>query len=104
MIRIVVIRNEQHQILGCSIDGHAGFAEHGYDIVCAAVSALSCTAMLGLAQVAKQEGTYENASGRCEITLSGEITQESQAILETMVLGLSEISKQYSNLVNISDK
>ena len=36
---IVVEINRQ----GVTIDGHAGFAEHGKDIVCAGVSALAIT-------------------------------------------------------------
>jgi uncharacterized protein YsxB (DUF464 family) len=34
--------------------GHANYAEHGKDIVCAAVSAIMQTALLGLQAVAEQ--------------------------------------------------
>lgn len=36
------------------ISGHAEFAEHGKDIVCASVSTILQTAQLGLMQVARQ--------------------------------------------------
>ena len=52
-----------------------------YDIVCAAVSALSATAMLGLTQIARQEGEYANSEGQCDIVLSGTINQSGQDIL-----------------------
>ena len=50
MIKIHIRRNEAQQIVACSINGHAGYDEHGYDIVCAAVSVLSCTAIWGYNQ------------------------------------------------------
>lgn len=103
MIKIQVSRNEAQQIVGCRISGHAGYDEHGYDIVCAAISALSCTAILGLQSIAKQDGTYENSSGSCNISLNGTITESGQAILATMILGFQEIAKQYDDFVSLSE-
>lgn len=103
MIAVVVGRNEAQELVSCVITGHAEYDDPGYDIVCAAVSALSATAILGLMQVAKQKGRYENESGRCEIECFGPIAPASQAILETMLLGLVEISRQYADFVTVSD-
>ena len=72
-------------------------------IVCAAVSALTATAMLGLTQIAQQEGEYTNSEGRCDIVLSGTINQSGQDILGTMLLGLEEISRQYPEFVQIHE-
>ena len=33
MISIEINRNRAGQIVGCHIDGHAGYDDHGYDIV-----------------------------------------------------------------------
>ena len=93
MISIEIDRNQAGQVVGCHIDGHAGYDDHGYDIVCAAVSVLSCTA-----------GDYSNASGSCEMVLRGSLTPSGQDILETMILGLAEVSRQYPEFVQISDK
>lgn len=41
MIKIVAFRNKEH--IGFEIKGHADYDDHGYDIVCAAVSILSHT-------------------------------------------------------------
>ena len=71
MVSIGIQRNSENQVIGCHLSGHAGYDEHGFDIVCAAVSALTATAMLGLTQIAKQEGEYTNSEGRCDIVLSG---------------------------------
>ena len=99
MISIEINRNRAGQIVGCHIDD-----DHGYDIVCAAVSVLSCTAILGLQERAGQEGDYSNASGSCEMVLRGSLTPSGQDILETMILGLAEVSRQYPEFVQISDK
>ena len=103
MIKIHIRRNEAQQIVACSINGHAGYDEHGYDIVCAAVSVLSCTAILGLQSVAEQQGIYANSSGECTIELQGAITEKGQAILATMVLGFQEIARQYDDFVSLSE-
>ena len=55
MVSIGIQRNSDGQVVGCHMSGHAGYDEHGFDIVCAAVSALSATAMLGLTQIARQD-------------------------------------------------
>lgn len=105
MIRINVKRNQAHQIIEAHISGHAEYADHGYDIVCAAVSVLSQTAILGLHNVAKQMMDYQIDSDTAEyyVKLLSPITEASQAILETMVLGLQNIAHQYSDFVTISD-
>ena len=61
MVSIGIQRNSEDQVIGCHLSGHAGYDEHGFDIVCAAVSALSATAMLGLTQIAQQEGNIRIA-------------------------------------------
>ncbi len=101
MISIGIQRNVENHIVGCTISGHAGYDNHGYDIVCAAVSVLSATAMLGLTEIAHQDGDYSNESGRCDMVLFGELNQSGQDILETMVRGLQEISRQYPEFVTI---
>ena len=48
-IKVIVKGGETH----ISITGHAGYAPHGQDIVCSAVSAISHTAVLGLSAIAE---------------------------------------------------
>ena len=40
------------------VEGHADYADHGKDIVCAAVSAILYTAQLGLVEVADNYPEY----------------------------------------------
>ena len=106
MVSIGIQRNSDGQVIGCHMSGHAGYDEHGYDIVCAAVSVLSATAILGLTKIAKQRGEFSNSEGQCDMVLSGEITRSGQDILNilgTMLLGLEEISRQYPEFVQIHE-
>lgn len=103
MISIKIVRNDQGQVVSCHAEGHAGYDEHGYDIVCAAVSVLTATTMLGLTKQVEQAGEYSNSSGQCDMVLLEPIEQGGQDILETMVLGLREIASQYSDFVKIDE-
>ncbi len=100
MIQITISRTSTGRISACTIEGHADYDEPGYDIICAAVSAISCTAIVGLQEVSKTVGQYENRIGYALIRPYVD-DEGGQVILETMVLGLSEISRQYPAFVNI---
>ena len=50
MTRITLFRSRSHAI-GFEAEGHTGYAEEGSDIVCAAVSALTQGAVIGLKEV-----------------------------------------------------
>ena len=44
MIHITLWQNEKEEIIAFEVDGHAGYGEEGWDIVCSAVSALTIAA------------------------------------------------------------
>lgn len=48
---MITVRLSDNSIV---IEGHADYAEHGKDIVCAAVSVILQTAQLGLMSIAEQ--------------------------------------------------
>ena len=52
MIRIKMEKDRQGRLCGFIVEGHADYAEEGSDIVCAAVSALTQTALLGIIRYA----------------------------------------------------
>ena len=51
MIKISFFTNDDNEITGFDFSGHAGFAESGNDIVCAAVSALVFTTVNSIDQL-----------------------------------------------------
>ena len=93
-------------LIGFRVTGHAGYAEHGQDIVCAAVSALAQTAVIALERLTEgdiavnvQEGSLE-----CQLGGAGEHGSRAWVILESMRLGLQEIATHYPKYVRIDDQ
>ena len=45
MIQVRIVRSKNGMLRSCTAEGHAGFAEKGHDIVCAAVSSILRTVL-----------------------------------------------------------
>ena len=73
--------------------GHSGTAKRGQDIVCAGVSALTQSALLGIIEHLHRTVDYDIASGNLEMWLSEPPDDRTEAILRTMYIGLAEIEK-----------
>ena len=101
MIDVAITLDEENRLAGCHIEGRAGYDEYGYDIVCAAVSSLLCTTMLGLSEVTKTKGDYHSESGFGHIIVHDMQDEQGQILLRTMLLGLSEIERQYAKFIKI---
>ena len=63
MIRVTLFKSPGGNITGFSCKGHAGYAEEGSDIVCAAVSVLSITCANALQSVAGAEPEITEKDG-----------------------------------------
>ncbi len=86
-----------------AVTGHADYAPRGEDIVCAAVSVLTQTALLGLLRYAVHPVQYKMKSGRLSLQLEKEPTDVTDTILETMAMGLEEIARNYPDRVQIQE-
>lgn len=106
MIRVVFLEKEG-KLIGFEARGHAGYAEYGTDIVCAAVSGILITAANGLERVAcaPVETRQDDGSGLLEAVLAAhpeeKALERAGVILETARLGLLEIEKQYPDFVRV---
>lgn len=98
MITITMHRDKEYRYTGFTISGHADYAEEGSDIVCAAVSALSQTALLGLMEYASKDVPYEVNEGFLSVTVP-KPSDASEIILGTMARGLQEMVRQYGEYV-----
>ncbi len=89
-------------IVGFSAQGHTGFAEEGEDIVCAAVSAITQTAMLGVAHYAPdaEQVRREGDAPLLRVRIKSP-TPQTQAILTAMLLGLSDLSAGMPEFVRV---
>jgi len=102
MTRIQILMTKEG-ISGFVAKGHTGYSEHGTDIVCAAVSALTQTAVLGLQEVLgiPVDIEIDTEKGYLKCMLPEELTsvlwQQSQVVLQVMHHGLKAIMQEYGN-------
>jgi len=108
MIRVRVQVNRRGEIRAFQVRGHAGFADRGQDIVCAGVSALAQSAVLGLGKFLAEPCTVKVTDGCLQCVLPAQLTEkekvEAQAILETMLLGIREIESNYPRYVHLTEE
>lgn len=104
----VRVKQQNDEIVSITVTGHAGFAEHGEDIVCAAVSALTTNAVNGIDRLAnfqpivevdQVEGGYLYVEMRTDI--SSEQFSIAQLLLKNLIYGLTDIETQYPQFINI---
>lgn len=107
MTRVTIRRDAEGYISGFRVEGHAGFAPKGEDLVCAGISAITFTAMAGLNEVAgiDQEAVSDPKTAQIIYKLPDGITQSqfsvAQIILETMRLGFVEMAVEYPEFIEV---
>ena len=89
------------KIIGFDINGHANTAPRGYDIYCAGVSSLSQSAFLCIQEHLKREFTGSAAGGHLKIQLKDSPDDLTEAVFQTMLIGLREISNLAPQIVKI---
>ena len=97
MIEVVVHRNETGLVTAFTVKGHAGYAEEGQDIICAAVSAICYTAVgyFDTKRFDGKEPCYEERDGfmnfRTPIISQQEELLQARGVLDAMVIGLQQV-------------
>lgn len=79
---------------GFHVEGHADFAKHGQDIVCAAVSALTQTCLNSLKRYSTIEASAESGHMHVKVANPNAYTQ---VLISSMVSGLAHIEQAYHN-------
>lgn len=105
MITIEIFYNDSI-IKGFIIQGHAEMAEKGQDIVCASVSVLGQTALLGLNAYLEERPLWRiDEEGYMECWIPEGLTspnlEKSQIILHTMELGFLSIEESYEQYLKV---
>ncbi len=99
----------EKKVKGFVARGHAQYAPHGKDLVCAAVSALTQTAVLGLKEVLTTEPLVNiKETGYLACWLPKEITtgelEKAELLLTTLYLGLEAIKKNYGMYLQVEKR
>lgn len=110
MIR-VELYYEQEILQGFKLSGHAGYAEHGEDIVCSAVSILVINTINAIEALTTEKLTLNSVKqdqGIIDCTFpkrkQGSENEQATLLLEAMLLGLRSIEQMYGEYIIIKNK
>ena len=104
MITVTVTRTDR-KVKSVEIKGHAGYAKYDRDIVCAAVSAIAQTALLGIMKYSDNKADYTRGEdGYLRFTVPDGNNDIIDGIIETMILGIKDVEKGYGTFVKLEEK
>ncbi len=104
MIRVTLFKRDD-DILGFLCSGHAGYAESGRDIVCAAVSALTAACANSLESVAHIRPNVKCGEGLLAVHLpEGCESRDAQILFQGLFQGLRDIQAQYPSYIRLSEQ
>lgn len=105
----IQFRREGSNLMSVKMSGHAEAGPYGYDIVCAAVSALSIGTVNSLSEIAKiplEVVSADDSGGYLEFTIPSDISRKQmetgQILLESLLLSLKSIEEEYQEYVSIN--
>lgn len=99
----VTLYLKQGNIIGFESKGHAEYAEHGYDIVCSAVSILTHTVVNSIEAITKVVPSVkiDDAKGYL-MCKTGEINNHDvHVIYKVLEQGIKDIAQEYGNYVEL---
>lgn len=88
MIEVKITRD------GIQMHGHAGKSIRGQDIVCAAVSALTCNLINSLQELTDNHIRADTSSGMTVIEWE-ELSELGKLLVDSWLLGLTDINRKY---------
>ena len=93
----VTIYKDSGQYSRFTVEGHAGYAQEGFDIICSAVSVLTLNTVNSIEAFTGDsfQAEQDEESGFLSFSLSSPISPESKLLLNSLVLGLQNIEEEY---------
>ncbi|KAB7708627.1 ribosomal-processing cysteine protease Prp [Bacillus aerolatus] len=107
MIQVEITKQPSGRISSFTMDGHAEFAEHGKDLVCAGATAVSFGALNAILSLTDAKLDIEQGKEGgflcCRIpdTLPAGTDEKVQLLLEGMIVSLQTIEREYSKHIKI---
>ncbi len=98
MIKAIFYRDSDKRYKGFSVEGHAGYADSGKDIICSAVTALTFNTINSITALTDNECIVESgASGSIKFKFKSGSDDDGQLLVSALTLGLTEICKEYGD-------
>lgn len=98
MTEVRIYKNKSGEYLKFTCDGHAGYADYGKDIVCAAISILVINTVNSLEEITEEAIQVEadEEAGRIGCSfLQHPLKETSVALMDSLILGLGQIEARY---------
>lgn len=96
---MITVTQSPHSI---TITGHAGYAEHGKDIVCAGISALTQTLIASIETLTDDSMEYHMESGRTELFFETDLSEGARLLIKSFFIGVSGIEAAYPSYVKLT--
>lgn len=96
-IQLIVITHNENSI---SVQGHAGYAPHGQDVVCAAVSTLLQAFYLSVGQLAHDEIKAEFKPGNAVIEY-GDLSSKGKLLVDSFFVGVKMVADEFPGYVRV---
>lgn len=90
----------ERSIDSIAVTGHAGFAPHGQDIVCAGVSTLVQTLIQSVEELTEDEIHYDIQPGMAVIKYRN-LSQQAQLLVDSFFLGIRSMAASYPDNIMI---
>lgn len=81
---------------GITVEGHAEYAEHGKDIVCAAVSVLAQNLIQSLRDLTRDSISYRVIPGHIDIEFKN-LSEHGKLLVDSFFIGINSIAESYGN-------
>lgn len=108
MIKVTIEKDQSDHICSFEMKGHADFAEHGKDLVCAAATAVSFGAVNAIVELTKvipdvkqgQDGGFLKVSFSQDLV--PKTSEQVQLIVQAMIVSLQTIEQDYGQHIKIT--
>jgi uncharacterized protein YsxB (DUF464 family) len=103
VVEIRIVRDSRDRLSSFFASGHAGWADHGKDVVCAALSTALQSAWLGLTEIAAVQVDADRSAGNLRLTWPEAVRDDAavRAIVGTAALTVETIARQYPTTARV---
>jgi len=99
MIEVTIYKTKGHEYAGFDVEGHAGYADKGQDIVCAAVSMLVINTINSIERLTDDKTSLVECEERGQINFrfATYASHDAHILVHSMILGLESIQEDIEN-------